>query len=309
MSEKNQKLLMAGLRLSLRLTFKALVRPPLPVKWQRNIVSVLAGIGRLAPQVAVEQYSVGEITVERVTPKNVSKGKVILYFHGGAYCLGSAKTHRSLSSHLASSSNVQMVLPNYRLAPEHPFPAAQDDGLLCYRALLAEGYSPSDIIVGGDSAGGGLALSLLVRLQREDMPFPAGLVLLSPFVDLTLSGRSLVERRKREPMLAQSWITQGVAMYAADKAITDSACSPLFANFEGFPPMNIQVGSEEVLFDDAGRLAKKALESGVEVFLEEFDGCWHVFQLQAGTLSVADRAVESLAKFIRQKLNMEPNPK
>jgi len=305
MSDKNQKMLKSGLRFSLRLTFKALVRPPLPVKWQRALVSLLAGIGRLAPQVVFEQYSVGGITVERVTPKCVSKGKVILYFHGGAYCLGSAKTHRSLSSHLASSSNVQVVLPNYRLAPEHPFPAAQDDALLCYKALLSEGYSPSDIIVGGDSAGGGLALSLLVRLQREGMSFPAGQILLSPFVDLTLSGRSIVERRKREPMLAQAWIAQGVEMYASEKYITDAACSPLFANLEGFPPTKIQVGSEEVLFDDADRLAKKARESGVEVYLEEFEGCWHVFQLQVGTLSAADHAVESLAKFIRQKLNLE----
>jgi len=266
---------------------------------------MLTGIGRLAPQVTFAQYSVGEINVERVTPKSASQGKVILYFHGGAYCLGSAKTHRSISSHLAKMSSVEVVVPNYRLAPEHPFPAAQDDGLLCYKALLAEGFSASDIIVGGDSAGGGLALSLLVRLQRENIPFPAGLVLLSPFVDLTLSGRSIAERREREPMLAQSWITQGVEMYTSEKYITDSACSPLFANLEGFPPMNIQVGSEEVLFDDAHRLAEKARESGVGVFFEEFEGCWHVFQMQAGTLDASDRAIKSLAKFIRQKLNVE----
>lgn len=302
---KNQKVLTAGLKFALRVSFKALVRPPMPVKWQRRFVAALVSIGRLASSVIFEQYRVGDINVETVSPPNASAGKAVLYFHGGAYCLGSAKTHRSLTSHLAKGSSVRLVVPNYRLAPEHPFPAAQDDAFKCYTALLAEGYSPSDIIVGGDSAGGGLALSLVLRLQKEGIALPAGLVLLSPLVDLTLSGRSIVERRRREPMLAQSWIMQGIAMYASEKDITDPGCSPLLANLENFPPMHIQVGSEEVLFDDAARLAEKARKSGVAVSFEEFMGCWHVFQMQAGTLKVADRAIESSAAFIRKSLFLD----
>lgn len=287
------------LRTALRLVFKRVVRPPLSIAWQRRIVGAIALIRKMAPGVVLRYYRIGETPVESASLVSPAIGKAMLYLHGGAYCLGSPRTHRGLVSHLAAATGIEVVVPDYRLAPEHPFPAARDDVLRCYRELLARGIAAPDICIAGDSAGGGLALSLALRLRNENLPQPGALLLISPWVDLTLSGASIHSLQARDPMLHTSWVAQGASLYAGKTPLDHPGCSPLFAELRGLPPMLIQVGTEEILFDDAQRLAQRARAAGVSVELQVYQGMWHVFQAHAGILDTSDSAIDKMAGFVR----------
>ena len=286
------------LRTLLRLTFKALIRPPVGVGAQRFIVSALSRLMPGQRLVHVQQQEVGGVPTEVISPKHAQGvGAAILYLHGGGYCVGSARTHRSLTTRLAAATGMTLWVPQYRLAPEHPQPAAVEDALACYRALIKRGLAPHQIVVCGDSAGGGLALTLALRLRDAGERPPAGLMLLSPFLDKSLSGETIRSASKHDPMLNVAWLEQAVRWYAPGPT-----GSPLLeADLHGLPPMLIQVGDQEVLESDSIRLRARAAHFGVPCRLEVYAGRWHVFQLQAAFLASAGTAVNRLATFAGQR--------
>ncbi len=216
----------------------------------------------------------------------------ILYLHGGAYTAGSPLTHRGIAARLALLTGATVHVLGYRLAPEHPFPAALDDAIAAYRALAAQA-APERIALAGDSAGGGLALALAMRLREAGEPQPAALGLLAPWVDLTCSGESV--RTRRDAGLRAGWIRSAAAAYAGARALDDPGVSPLFGDLAGLAPMHVQVGGEDLLRSDAERLAERARSDGAEVDLRIYEGLWHDFQLGAGLFGEADEALADLA--------------
>lgn len=230
-------------------------------------------------------------------PKKCNKSKVILYSHGGGYCVGSYHSHRALIARIARETGYKALGINYRMAPEFPFPAALDDALAAYKQLLADGYS--NIILSGDSAGGGLSLALTLKIIEQKLPLPYCLILLSPWTDLTMSGDSIRTKVQEDALIAPNLIEIFGAKYLAGQDAKNPFISPLFADFSNYPPTLIQVGSFEVLLDDSTRLARKMNESGVKVEIEIYEKQMHVFQFLAGIVPEANRAIESMGKFIR----------
>jgi acetyl esterase/lipase len=283
------------------MTFKAFVRPPVGVGAQRRIVSALA---RLMPgdgRVRIARHEVEGMATEVISPSRTEQqGATVLYLHGGGFCVGSARTHRSLTTRLAATG-LTVWVPQYRLAPEHPQPAALDDALICYRHLLQQGVAPRQIVLCGDSAGGGLALALALRLRDAGEPLPSGLMLLSPFLDTTLSGETMQSASAHDPMLNVAWLKQAVRWYAPKK------CQHLLdTDLRGLPPMLIQVGDQELLQSDSTRLSARAVHCGVPCRLEVYAGRWHVFQLQAAFLASAANAVSRLVAFAVQRTQRQP---
>lgn len=220
----------------------------------------------------------------------------VLYLHGGWHCIGGEITHRPITSRLADETGATVLLPDYRLAPEHPGPAALEDVLAVYRVLSRE---PGPLVVAGDSAGGGLALALAQAARNEGLEPPRALYLISPFVDLTRSGASHRERQWRECLLSQGLFDYAGAAYLAGQPANDPRYSPLFGDLSGLPPTLIQVGSEEMLYDDAVLLAERMRSAGSAVELEEFPGLWHVFPVQAGLIRRGARALSGAASFLQ----------
>ncbi|MBX7167777.1 MAG: alpha/beta hydrolase [Pirellulales bacterium] len=225
--------------------------------------------------------------------------RVLFYLHGGGFVLGSPITHRELISQLARASATTAVAVDYRLAPEHPFPAAHDDALAAYRGLLAEGIQGRQIVVGGDSAGGALALRLVQRLRDEDVALPAACVLISPWTDLTQSAESYTSVGDRDPMLSRAALQRMADLYLAGHPADDPAASPLLGDLSGLPPLLIHVGSAEILLDDSTRLAERARAAGTEVTLEIFPEMIHVWHFFASVLPEAQAAVAAVGRFIQ----------
>lgn len=223
--------------------------------------------------------------------------RTILYLHGGGYVAGSPRTHRVITGHLAASCGARVFAADYRLAPELPFPAALDDAVAAYRGLLAEGIAPGDIVIAGDSAGGGLSVATALRLRELEQPLPRALVLFSPWMDLSLE--QLPHATPGEVMLTPEWMAEGARAYLARTDARHPLVSPLFADLRGLPPTLVQVGTDELLLGDSRRLHERLRAAGVAVRCEEYPRRWHVFQASAGVLADADRAIESVARFIR----------
>lgn len=228
-----------------------------------------------------------------------SEGRVVLYLHGGAYIAGSHATHRGLAAAFVRTSGARLLLPDYRLAPEHRFPAALDDCVATYRWLLEEeGADPARVVFAGDSAGGGLAVALAVAVRDAGLPQPAGIACMSPWVDLTATGASVVTNDHNDIWLDGGLIAPAGRMYAPEDP-GDPLASPLFADLAGLPPMLVHVGTHEVLLDDARRLVHRARASGVDASLGEFDGMWHVFQAIPG-LPEGRRSLRELGGFVHR---------
>jgi acetyl esterase/lipase len=226
----------------------------------------------------------------------------VLYLHGGGYITGSPRTHRGLAARLAKGAKVCVAVPDYRLAPEHPHPAAVDDALAAYRGLLEQGIPPNKIIIAGDSAGGGLSLALALRLKAVPLPQPAGLVLLSPFTDITFSGGSMQDAQQKDWLLTREWMHEAAKHYGGGQDPKQPTLSPLYGDLTGLPPTLIQVGGDEYLRDDSTRITARAREQGVAVALEVWQRLWHVWQLHAGQIPEADDAVASICRFIHARL-------
>jgi acetyl esterase/lipase len=236
------------------------------------------------------------------TPATTTDDVALLYLHGGGYVLGTPTTGAALTVSIAHQSGMKVFSPDYRLAPEHPFPAALDDAVAAYRGLLDAGHAPDRIGVTGDSAGGGLALALVVTLRDADMPMPGALGLISPWTDLTGRGDSVVTLAGCDPVFAEPEPLFTFAdAYAGDTPLDDPRISPLNANLTGLPPMLIQAGSREILLSDSTRLAHQAQRAGVDVTLEVWDGMWHVFHMFAN-VPEAQRANAALGAFFRRRL-------
>jgi epsilon-lactone hydrolase len=227
----------------------------------------------------------------------------LLYFHGGGYALGSVAGHRPLCAALAKVSGADVVSVDYRLAPEHPHPAAVDDACSAYGVLLGTGSTGEAVVIGGDSAGGGLALALAVLARDERRPAPAGIVAISPWVDLALTGDSLVTRRTRDPVLSEPLLRRFAAWYVGDADPRDPIVSPLYADLRRLPPTLLQVGDDEILLDDAVRLARRLCEAGVDVELDvwpEVVHGWHAFAISG--VPEATEALERIGVFVRRCL-------
>ncbi len=220
----------------------------------------------------------------------------VLYLHGGGYVLGSLNTHAELMARFAASCRAPVLGVDYRLAPEHPFPAAVDDAVAAYDRLVEQGIKPESIVLAGDSAGGGLALACMLALKAAGKPMPAGAVLLSPWSDLTATGDSINTRADVDPMISPALLQPMADTYVGTANPGDPLISPLFGDLTGLPPLLIQVGDFEILLDDSTRLAKAAEAAGVEVELEIFPGGFHVFQNQP-QLPESAQALTSIGKF------------
>lgn len=231
----------------------------------------------------------------------------LLWFHGGAYCLGSARTHAGLVGALARRAGLAAALPEYRLAPEHRFPAAVDDAEAAWRAIVAEGVPAGRILLGGDSAGGGLVFALLHRLLAAGAALPAAAVAFSPWTDMTLTGGSFAALARRDAYLPAGRIAEVRDQYLAGADPRDPAASPWLGRFAGAPPVLIQAGGAEILRDDARRMADRLGADGVHVRLDLVAGAPHVFQAFAGVLPEADAALDRAAAFLRAALP-EPSP-
>lgn len=217
---------------------------------------------------------------EWIRPDISDREKVILYLHGGGYALGSSHTHRSFVGQLTKDSGMTALMAIYRKIPECKFPAALDDAKAAYDYLINQGYLPQNIVFAGDSAGGGLCLSLLQKLRNENLPLPCACVLLSPWTDLAVTGQNVEKNVVNDPLVRVDKMKEWGKIYAGKYELTNPLISPLYANLSGLPPMLIQVSNSEALWDDSKRLHEAALKAGVNVVFQEFDDLmhwWHIF--------------------------------
>ena len=247
----------------------------------------------------------GSIPAEWVSRRGHDEGRTILYLHGGAYVIGSPRTHRDLVLRIARASRARALVIDYRLAPEHPHPAALEDALEAYRRLLKSGIDPARLAVMGDSAGGGLTLALLLALRDAGDPLPACAVGLSPWTDLTASGPSMKTHRRKDPLLDPDSIRYYAGLYAPEGDLGRPYVSPLFGDFSGLPPLLIHVGGAEVLLDDSTRLVVKARAAGVKVEFKVWPGMIHVFQALAFILPGARQAIREIGAFVSRHIPRE----
>jgi monoterpene epsilon-lactone hydrolase len=238
--------------------------------------------------------------IEPIEPSHAARRRCVLYLHGGGYTAMSPRTHRGLTSRLATWSDASLFALDYRLAPEHPFPAAVDDAVAAYRALIAAGMHASRIVVAGDSAGGGLALALLLVLRDAGDQLPAGAVLFSPWTDLAAMGKSIVDNDATDPLFFGSWVGRQARHYLGNTPATNPLASPVYADLTGLPALLIQVSDCEVLLDDSRRVAENATRSGVATTLRIWHGVPHGWQIFAPILPEGSDALRESGLFIRE---------
>jgi acetyl esterase/lipase len=254
---------------------------------------------RIPKDVEIEPFEIDGIHAEWISPSNMDTDKVILHLHGGGYVTGGINSHQAMCILMAQTLKMKVLLPEYRLAPEHPFPAALDDALTVYRWLLAQGYNAKDIIISGDSAGGGLALATVLSLRDQHEPLPAVVICMSPWADLTHTGQSHIANAKVDVVLSTDVLKEWALAYTEEANLRNPLVSPIYADFHGFPSFLIQVGSDEILLDDARMLADKAQTDGVNVTLKIWAGMWHVWHALGGLIPESKKAFEEIGTFIR----------
>ena len=259
---------------------------------------------RLPAGTQCDPVVVNGVAAEWISSVENSSG-AILYLHGGVYAVGSINTHRELGARLTRATRVPVLILDYRLAPENPFPAALEDTLIAYRWLLNQGTLPREIVLAGDSAGGGLALAALSAIRDAGEPLPAAAVCISPWTDLALSGASIKHKAGVDPILGGVPLKRYVDYYSGKQDATHPLISPLYADLAGLPPLLIQVGTEEILLDDATRVAERAREAGVPVNLEIWAEMVHAFQL-IPFLPESRQAVAQIARFVSERVPASP---
>jgi acetyl esterase/lipase len=269
---------------------------------QRAIFEEMMAAVPVPPDVTTSTGRLGGIPVVNVEVADADSEFVILYLHGGAYAIGTAAASVGLASELARRAGTRLVTVDYRLAPEHPYPAAIEDAVAAYRGLLDSGVSSSAIAVAGESAGAGLATAALVALKHAGLAQPTAAALMSPWADLTLSGNSISAKAAVDPALTPEGLARRAADYLPDGDSASGLVSPIFADLTGLPPLLIQAGSHEILLDDATRLAARAAAADVAVTLEITPGVPHVFQGFAAMLDEGDAALTSAGEFLRAHL-------
>ena len=266
-------------------------------KWNRFGGLLITAFG-----VTVEKDTVNGLHAEWLTPNDHMDGKVLLYLHGGGYVVGGCDMHRQLVSHIARAGRIRTLLPEYRLSPEHKFPAAIDDAVGAYRSLLKMGVKAEDIVVAGDSAGGGLSVATLLALRDAGDPLPAAAVLLSPYLDATGSGTTMQTRAQKDPWFRAEDLHVVADLYCEAHQKRFPLVSPVFANLEDLPPMLIQVGDDEILLSDSERFADECVAAGIDVELEVWPEMWHVFQMFIGKMPEARQAIDKIGAYIQSRL-------
>ncbi len=270
---------------------------------QRAAMEATAGALIPPDTVTVEPTTVAGRPAEWIAPREGASDRVVLYLHGGGYCIGSIRTHRNLCARLALAYGGRVLNLDYRLAPEDPFPAAIDDVLDAYRELLGAGWSPARIAIAGDSAGGGLTVASLVAIRQQGLPLPAAGVCLSPWVDLTQSSATYVSRADVDPMVTKDGLDVMAAAYLGEASLNEPLASPLFADLAGLPPLLVHVGDAEVLLDDSLALRDTARAAGVDVTFDLWPEMIHVFQaFPAELLPESDLSIAGVADFLDERL-------
>ncbi len=268
---------------------------------------VFEKFGRLSKPLSdtkTQTIDAGSVPTTHMIVPGTSGDKVLLFLHGGAYNTGSVVTHCGLAVYLSRACGANVFLPDYRLAPEHPFPAALDDIVLVYTWLLEQGYDPRKIAMAGDSSGGGLAIASLVRLRDEGKPIPAAAVCMSPWVDLEGKGETIRTNADSDFCLNIQWISNMAVNYAGENNLGNPLISPLHADLKGLPPLFIQVGTDEILLSDSQRLAERATSAGVDVTLDVWDKMWHVWQTFApANMPESRNAIKRAGEFICEHFN------
>jgi monoterpene epsilon-lactone hydrolase len=269
---------------------------------QRRLLHELLSAQPLPAGVTVTAGALGSVPTAEITIDGIEPRHVVLYFHGGVYVMGDAFLAAGLASQVGRRTQAKVISVDYRLAPEHPYPAAVDDALAAYEALLHNGTAPSDIAFAGESAGGGLAIATLVNARDRGLPLPAAAFVMSPYADLTLAGTTMERRRKDDPLLSREALQARVSDYTSGQDAALALISPVFADLSGLPPLIIQAGTHEVLLDDAVRLAQHAVTADVEVTLDITPGVPHVFQAYYPVLDEAAAALDRAGQFLSAHL-------
>jgi acetyl esterase/lipase len=259
---------------------------------QRRLLRELLSAQPLPADVSVAEAALGGVRTAEITVDGFEPRHVVMYFHGGVYVLGDAFLSADLASQVGRRTSAKVISVDYRLAPEHPYPAAVDDALATYEALLNSGTAAADIAFAGESAGGGLAIATMINARNHGLPLPAAAFVMSPYVDLTLAGATMETKREADPLLSPEALRARVADYTAGQDAGLGLISPIFAELSGLPPLIIQAGTHEVLLDDAIRLAGVAAIADVEVSLDVTPGVPHVFQAYHAILDEAAVALD-----------------
>ncbi|HEX3955423.1 MAG TPA: alpha/beta hydrolase [Trebonia sp.] len=270
---------------------------------QRRQLRELVSAQPLPADVTVTSGELGGVPTAEVTVEGVEQRHVVLYFHGGVYVLGDAASAAGLAAQIGQRIQGKVISVDYRLAPEHPYPAAVDDALAAYEALLGGGTDPSDIVFAGESAGGGLAVATMVNARDHGLPRPAAAYLMSPYADLTLAGATLETKRAADPLLSRESLAARVPDYTSGQDPALGLISPIFADLTGLAPLIIQGGTHEVLLDDAIRLTRQAASADVEVTLDITAGVPHVFQAYYPILDEATTALDRAGQLLTVHLS------
>jgi len=289
----------AVVRLGARQIGRRVLSPELPWEVQRRRLDRLMAGSPVPRGTMITNNVVSGVRTEVVTAAGVDPERTVVHFHGGGYCVGSARTARTWAAHLSAKAACRVVLPEYRLAPEHPDPAALDDARDVMKALVSD-VALGSIVLSGDSAGAGLALSLALALRDEEQQLPAGCILVSPWLDLGRDRAAVPELVRRDVLLSPRWLKACATAYADPPSWSDPSVSPLLAEPGGLPPLLIQAATDDLLAPDAEGLAARASAAGVDVTYTRWPRMWHNFALQAGLLAAADSALAQAAWFVEQ---------
>ncbi|WP_029354246.1 alpha/beta hydrolase [Bosea sp. 117] len=283
---------------------KLFTAKPRPVGWaeRRARMDEICAIDPPAPDIAFTPFSIGDVPAEWSLAPGSDPARPLVYFHGGGYCSGSIASHRGMVGDIGRRAGIRTLAVGYRLAPEHPYPAALEDALAAWRFLREEGYAPQAVALGGDSAGGNLTLATMLEFKARGEELPAAAWLVSPWVDLTMSGHTLDTKAGVDPLISRDYLTGLASSFLAGRDAADPKVSPLFADLAGLPPALIQVGSSETLLDDAVRLAGALGAAEVPVTLEIWPRMIHAFMLWSARLSDGRRASAQAAAWLKTVL-------
>lgn len=270
---------------------------------RRERLDEIGSVDPVAPDIRFDPVTMGGVSAEWSLAPDSDSRRVLLYFHGGGYSSGSIRSHRGMVAEAGRAAKVRTLAAGYHLAPENPFPAALEDAVAIFGALLAQGTDPGMVAIGGDSAGGGLTLALMIRLRDTGKPLPACGWLVSPWVDLAMTGGSLDAKAAVDPIISKTYLGELAHSYLAGASPTNPLVSPLYADLAGLPPLLIQVGSAETLLDDAVRIASRAGEADVATTLEIWPHMIHAWHLWAARVEAGRKALASAGAFINARLS------
>lgn len=291
----------ALLKSFVRFGIKPVLRYNLPIGFQRWWVDGLMAKQPAPRGTQILRQAMSGVPAVRVTVGEAAAGLAILFLHGGGYNIGSAASYSVITARIARAAGVRVHVPDYRLAPEHPHPAALEDAVAAYRWLSQQGFRR--IAIAGDSAGGGLALATAITLRDAGDSTPAALALISPWTDLSAQGETIKTHAARDPSQSLSGQTRWARNYAGGLPLEHPLCSPLYADLRGLPPILVHVASEEILLSDSLRLQDRGRAAGVDIRVRQFEGLWHDFQLHAGVLAEANESLKELGQFLRDHLD------